>query len=267
MATKTTPKPIGTTQELNLNDVTLYHLNPRKGNVEAVKNSIRINGQFRPPVVNLGTHTGRKLEVLAGNHFVTAARELAAAGEFPYQFDAYVVDVDNEAAARIVLADNRTADLGTYDDAILTELITSLPDNEGTGYTDDDVAALLDTTGEDETYTRDINIPLYEPQGNTPPSIGMMMDDTHTQELIDHINAADIPEDVAEFLRAAAARHTVLDFHRIADFYAHADPVVQQLMEEQALVIIDVDDAIRGGYARLQDEISMQRLADEGADL
>lgn len=257
---------LGTLHTLPITDLTPYHHNPRRGNIPAIATSLKTNGQYKPIVVNRGTHTGRPMEVLAGNHTLLAHRKLTEEGTPGFDsLDTYIIDVDDAAAARIVLADNRTADLGTYDDEVLAELLGSLPDQEGTGYTDDDVAALL-ATPDDSTYTRDVNIPLYEPQGDTPPSVGMMMDNSRTLEFIEHINATDLPEDVAEFLRAAAARHTVLDFHRIADFYAHADAVVQQLMEEQALVIIDVDDAIRGGYARLQEEISMQRLADEGED-
>jgi ParB-like chromosome segregation protein Spo0J len=68
---------------------------------------LRVRGQYRPIVVNVGTHTGRPLEVLAGNHTLQAAMSLGWE-----QIEATTVDVDDEDAAQIVLADNRLADLG-----------------------------------------------------------------------------------------------------------------------------------------------------------
>ncbi len=57
------------------------------------------------------------------------------------------------------------------------------------------------------------------------------------------------------FLDAAARRHTVLWFDRIADFYASASPELQRLMERSALVIVDANAAIESGFLRLHDEI------------
>lgn len=91
----------------DLTELTPYHRNPRRGDVEAITRSLEINGQYRPIVVNLGTRTTRPLEVLAGNHTLAAAKALGWA-----QIDAVTVDVDDMEAARIVAADNRTADLG-----------------------------------------------------------------------------------------------------------------------------------------------------------
>ena len=116
-----------------------YHRNPRLGDVEAIARSLEVNGQYRPIVVNLGRHTGRPLEVLAGNHTLAAARHLGWD-----RIAATTVDVDDHQAARIVAADNRTADLGHYDDAVLLELLQELPDLAGTGYTDDDLSDMLD---------------------------------------------------------------------------------------------------------------------------
>lgn len=54
-----------------------------------------------------------------------------------------------------------------------------------------------------------------------------------------------------DFLRIAAMRHYVLHFDRIAEFYAHAVPPVQRLMENSCLVIIDYDRAIELGYVQM----------------
>lgn len=115
-----------------------YHRNPRQGDRAAIRQSLLVNGQYRPLVVNRGTHTGREREVLAGNHTLMAARD-AGWPEVAVSW----VDVDDDHAARIVAADNRTADLGGYDERLLAELLGELPDLAGTGYTEDDLDRLV----------------------------------------------------------------------------------------------------------------------------
>jgi hypothetical protein len=107
--------------------------NPRRGDVKEIVRSLRHHGQYRPIVVN-----SRTSEVLAGNHTLEAARALGWD-----EIAATFVDVDDDQAARIVLIDNRSNDLAGYDDAALTELLASLPDLEGTGYSPQDLTELL----------------------------------------------------------------------------------------------------------------------------
>lgn len=138
---------IGEPKTYNLVDLNLFHRNPRRGDVEAIAASLRANGVFKPVVVNKGTHTGRPDEVLAGNHTIMAHRKLAE--EEPddkkwTKVEAWVVDVDDDRANRIVLADNRTADLGTYEESELLALLESVDhDLDGTGYDYDDLNNLL----------------------------------------------------------------------------------------------------------------------------
>ena len=120
-----------------------FHGNPRRGDVDAIARSLEVNGQYRPIVVNLGTKTGRSLEVLAGNHTLAGAVRLGWE-----TIDATTVDVDDAAAARIVLVDNRSNDLAVYDDWALAELLGQLPDLGGTGFSAADLAALL--AGQDD---------------------------------------------------------------------------------------------------------------------
>lgn len=138
---------IGTSATLPISTLSNHSMNPRMGDVSAIKQSMLTNGIFRPIVVNKGTHTGRTNEVLAGNHSLKAMRELAQ--EHPQDtrwqnIDVWLIDVDEEHATRIVLADNRTADLGRYDNDILLELLDNLDGNYlGTGYDEDDIGRLL----------------------------------------------------------------------------------------------------------------------------
>ena len=129
--------------EAAVSELHTYHRNPRRGDVAAIAQSLVVNGQYRPIVVNAGTHTGRRNEVLAGNHTLIAARDVGWA-----TIQVVTVDVDDDQAARIVAADNRTADLGEYDEAMLVELLSDMADLSGTGFTDADLAAMLDNTGD-----------------------------------------------------------------------------------------------------------------------
>lgn len=138
-----------------VDSLTPYHKNPRQGDVGRIAESLRVNGQYRPLVVNVGTHTGRAEEVLAGNHTLAGAKL-----EGLEQVWAVHVDVDDEAAARIVAADNRTADLGTYDDRLLAELLGDLEDLAGTGYDETDLDELLDKLDPEPTDRPDLGEPV-----------------------------------------------------------------------------------------------------------
>lgn len=117
--------------------------NPRRGNVDAIRASIRANGFFGALVVRRSTR-----EILAGNH-----RFLAGVAEGMTKFPVNFVDVDEVQARKILLADNRTGDLGSYDENALADILRSLSATAdevesaiaGTGYSVDEVAAILDS--------------------------------------------------------------------------------------------------------------------------
>jgi len=111
--------------------------NPRRGDVEAVRRSYEAFGQ-RKPIVARKDADGRCV-VVAGNHQLKAARELGWE-----QIAVVWADdlTDNEAKA-FALADNRVADLGSYDDADLLAMLQDADDLSGTGYTDTDVDDLV----------------------------------------------------------------------------------------------------------------------------
>lgn len=156
------------TRRIRLDRLQPYYRNPRRGNVAAIAESLAAVGQYKPIVVNAGTQTGRELEVLAGNHTLQAAAELG----WPSLL-CVTVDVGEEQAARIVAADNRTSDLGTYDEADLLALLESLPDLVGTGYEDDDVAALVAATRPAVSLTDPDDAPTFDetPSVSTPGDV------------------------------------------------------------------------------------------------
>lgn len=106
----------------------------------------------------------------------------------------------------------------------------------------------------DTKYTAKVEIPQYLPK-NEKPSIYQLYDSRKYSELINAIERANIPEDEKVFLRFAASRHIVFNYSKIADYYAHSNKEMQGLMEDSALVIIDIDDAIAKGYVKLSKNI------------
>ena len=111
----------------------------------------------------------------------------------------------------------------------------------------------------EEKYSNKIQAPVYEPN-HEKPSILALCDANKTKRLILEINNSILPEEEKEFLRRAAWRHTVFNYERIADYYAHSSPEMQRFMEESALVIIDFGQAIELGFVKLCDDIREQYL-------
>jgi len=125
--------------------------NPRSGDVGLISESIRVNGFFGAIVAQRST--GR---ILAGNH-----RWKAAQAEGRDRVPVAWVDVDDEHALRILLADNRTNDVAGYDDSKLAGLLAELSETcglEGTGYKAEDLEALLTEVQPDELDTGDHDI-------------------------------------------------------------------------------------------------------------
>jgi hypothetical protein len=125
------------------------------------------------------------------------------------------------------------------------------------GFDDTELDINLFPVEDEEKYTRNIEAPIYEPKGSKPP-IKELYDDTKTNELISEIDNSDLPDDIKSFLRHAARRHTVFNYKKIADYYAHSNEAVQRLMENSALVIIDFDRAIELGYVKLSEKVAQQ---------
>ena len=108
---------------------------------------------------------------------------------------------------------------------------------------------------EKEAYTAKIVAPTYEITGQMP-SVADLCDTSKHDALVAEINKTKgLSSEVKAFLQYAATRHVVFDYAAIAEFYAHANPSIQRLMEASALVIIDYDKAIQQGFVQLSDSI------------
>lgn len=119
-------------ESVAISSLTGYPTNPRRGDIESIALSLKAHGQYRPIVVQRSTKF-----ILAGNHTYKAAKKLGWK-----KIKVTFVDVDEESAKRIVLADNRMTDLAGYNEPLLKSLLTALPDLEGTGFSQAEVDTL-----------------------------------------------------------------------------------------------------------------------------
>jgi hypothetical protein len=114
----------------------LHPRNPRQGDVGAISESLKRFGQQKPVVVQKSTGY-----VVAGNHLLRAALALGWTS-----IAANAVDMTDVEAQAFMLADNRTAELGSFDELVLGELLKELAAADelvGTGYDGEDVDEML----------------------------------------------------------------------------------------------------------------------------
>ena len=118
-----------------VNQLRTHPANPREGDIGAIVQSIQANGWFGVVVAQKGTN-----HILVGNHRVMACQYLDIE-TVPVQW----VDVDEATQKRILLADNRTSDLASYNVHQLLDLLQTLPGAElhGSGYDGDDIDQIM----------------------------------------------------------------------------------------------------------------------------
>lgn len=140
---------VGKTSMVPVGDLAFYLGNARRGDVGAVKRSLVKFGQYKPIVVNKGSHTGRPNEVLVGNHTLKAFRELLDESDSDplwRKIEVRWVDVDNDTGQGINVVDNRTSDLATWDESALLAQLNTMSDDDLAvlSYSPDDLRQLAD---------------------------------------------------------------------------------------------------------------------------
>ncbi|WP_284576769.1 hypothetical protein [Streptomyces sp. 2P-4] len=177
--------------ELPLTKLKPFEGNAKRGDVDVILDSLRRNGQYRSLIVR-ETSTGKgPFTILAGNHtadafklhgpgdcgqLVTAGTETRPCGicgndaKWKPVARCEVIDCDDDTARRVNLVDNRSAALGSYDDAALAELLSGLDNLDGTAYVDDDLDELLKATGALGEQSAEFLASFMEPAAEQPPA-------------------------------------------------------------------------------------------------
>ena len=119
-----------------INDFAGHPRNVRQGDIGAISVSLEAHGQYKPILVQKSTNF-----IIAGNHTWQAAKQLGWP-EIAVQY----LDIDDDKALRILLADNRATDLASYDDRALAEVLSEFArgyDMGGLLWDQDDLDDLL----------------------------------------------------------------------------------------------------------------------------
>lgn len=128
--------------------------NPRRGDVEAVAKSYNRFGQRKPIVARRtkATKNGKPTGmVIAGNHQLLAAKSLGWT-----EIAVVFTDDDAKTAKAFALADNRTHDLGDYDNVMLADILEDLKTDldlfDATGYSPKSLKEILTDNAKKAKY-------------------------------------------------------------------------------------------------------------------
>jgi hypothetical protein len=239
-----------------------------------------------PYVNNSRTHTNEQIDQVAssikefgftnpiliddGGNLVAGHARLQAAIKLGMDsIPCIILDGLTDAQKRAyVIADNKLALNADWDIELLLSEIEELKHDEFDigllGFSDEELQQLASGLCESEgdgsqsdapnPYTKTVATPLYMPD-DQKPAYEEMYQTQKLNELLEKINTKDISPEVKNFLIAAAYRHVRFNYEKIANFYAHSDKSIQELMEDSALVIIDYNKAIEQGYLHLSNEV------------
>ena len=217
-----------------------YINNPRKNDkaVDAVASSIK-NFGFKVPVI-----IDSQGEIIAGHTRLKAAKKLDIK-EVP------CLIADDLTPAQIKafrIADNKVSEFAEWDMDLLKIELDGL--DEFTGFQIDEIF----NNNNENPYSKKVTTPIYEVTQNKP-SIDELTDLNKTNYLKKIIENSNIEQEIKNFLVLSSYRHLKFNYSKIAEYYAHSNEEVQEIMEELALVIIDYDKAIEFGFVRITETI------------
>lgn len=231
-------------------------LQPSDSEYIKLKNSIEHFGYVEPIIVN------KRNSVIVGGH-----QRLKILKDLGYKdVDVVYVDLSDKDEKALNVALNKIS--GDWDPEKLEDLLREISLDEDydislTGFDDVELDTLfsgavddLDNTEKDMTnrvvdkYSMKSNIPQYNPTGKKVQLADCVNIDK-SKKLIDKINNSKVTDAEKDFLVKAAYRHNVFNYTNIAEYYCNASKEMQELMEDSALVIIDINDAIAKGYVKI----------------
>lgn len=242
--------------------------------VEQLTKSIKQFGFNNPILVQ------EDLTVVAGHGRLLAAKKLGLE-KVPV---IKLKHLTKEQVKAYVLADNKLALNAGWDAEILRDELLGIKesgevDMDAIGFSDAEMLSLISgaqtyvdpsvahngqgehgnispnvVPGDRPEYSKKIDTPIYTPKGEKP-ELSTLVDTSKTSDLLAKIAASNCTPEEKVFLTLAANRHNVFKYNLIAEYYCHATPEVQDLMEQSALVIIDFDKAVERGYVVLSERL------------
>jgi len=236
--------------------------------IDRIAASIQEFGFLNPILIDSASKT-----IIAGHGRLLAAQRLGL-DKVPTVAFAHLTDTQRRA---YTLADNKLALEAGWDEELLKIELDELRledfeldvigfddtklssddqmDNEINGNKKD---ASTDTDGSNNPYSQKTGTIQYRPAKEIKPELCELYNKEKSLQLIAQIESESksLPQGEKDFLIAAAYRHIVFNYKNIAEYYCHSDKDVQELMENSALVIIDIKHAIRDGYIKLSQALN-----------
>ena len=167
-------------ETVGINEIKVHPMNPREGDIGSIIDSLTHMGQYRPIVVNKRTQ-----HIVSGNHTYQGAVQLGWE-----KIAVHWIDVDEIEEIKILIVDNRTSDLATYDPQELNKLLTTT-NLKGTGFSPEEVAEIL-AGGKSK--------PGHIPVGRSTIRVGEHSMRVHTEDLNEWANAIYNWKDIAQLL-------------------------------------------------------------------
>lgn len=255
-------------EQLNVDELIPYARNAKLHNdaqVASLAGSIKEFGFNNPVLID------NEGSIIAGHGRVLAARKLKLKTVPCIRLS----HLNENQKRAYIIADNRLSETGGGWDRELLEMeLKDIDFGDFKNFSLDDLGDFefpeieyeKENNTHDDTYTRKVEAPQYQITRDSKPAMNELFNNDKYEQLIKAINKSKISNEDKEFLRIAATRHIVFDYSAIAEFYAHSDKNVQELMEQSALVIIDFDDAIKNGFVKFTNDIKDMFLHDKGSD-
>ena len=243
-------------EKVKINELISPNFNPRTisdDEMDKLKNSLTEFGYIDPIIVNKHNN-----HIVGGNQRFKALKELGYTSVDVVFIDE--PDIHREKALNIAL--NKIS--GEWDSTKLEQIFEEFRLNdfniELTGFDDIEIEELEinleDEVEQEETtsdkYTGKIETPIYEITGEKP-EINELVQSDRVKILQTRIKQCKFDKEIEEFLINASYRFLEFNYSKIAEFYAHSDAKLQEVMEDLVLVIIDYNRAIELGFVGLND--------------
>jgi hypothetical protein len=217
--------------------------NPRRmteKQAQGLRDSISEFGLVDPIIVN--SHPDRYNIVIGGHQRLNIAKEMGFA-----VVPVHYVPLELERERELNLRLNKNT--GEWDLDMLANF--DMEDLERVGFNSNDLNLNIDKF---DDYSKKIVTPIYEPK-NEKPMVNELYNKEKADKLLDLIESSDLSYLEKDFLKYCAYRFTVFNYSKIADYYAHSDDNMKDIMEKLALVIIDYDKAVENGFVKVSNEL------------
>tara|TARA_R110002020_G_scaffold106714_1_gene248236 strand:+ start:289 stop:1020 length:732 start_codon:yes stop_codon:yes gene_type:complete len=233
--------------KVKITDLKLADYNPRRLTTKQyndLKSSLEKFGLVDPIIVNSDN------TVIGGHQRLKIIKELGAT-EVP----TVRLNLSKEDEKELNIRLNKNT--GEFDLDILANNF-DIDELKDWGFKEIELGFNIDKINGEDPYTKKIESPIYDKQEDKKPQLKDLLNEEKAMKVIDQIEKSKVSDKEKTFLKMAAMRHLVFDYKQIAEYYAHSNKEMQELMEDTALVIVDFKKAIEEGYTALGQQIIEQ---------